>query len=302
MGPAIGEAMHGAAAQGVVSRSVRDTAAMLDVLAGGEPSGPFLPSVPPDTYLSQVGADPGRLRIGVCSTSGINPDPHSEAVAAVDATARVLGDLGHDVEILDRQPFDDMALARDFLLTWFVYLAWEMDDAKRRSGCSESDFEVDTRVMAALGRAHSGVEYVDAVMRRHDHVRKLSAYFDKHDLLMTPTLAEPPPRIGAFDTPRPARMAAAALLRTRTAGLLRHAPLVDNMIQDNLSWVPYTQLANLTGRPALSLPLHWTPQGIPMGVQFTAQLGGEAMLLRLAGQLEQAMPWGLRWADLSPNR
>ncbi|MCK0518849.1 amidase [Williamsia sp. DF01-3] len=301
MGPAIGEAMHGAAAQGVVSRSVRDTAAMLDVLAGGEPSGPFLPSVPPDTYLSQVGADPGRLRIGVCSTSGINPDPHSEAVAAVDATAKVLGDLGHDVEILDRQPFDDLALARDFLLTWFVYLAWEMDDAKRRSGCSDSDFEVDTRVMAALGRAHSGVEYVDAVMRRHDHVRKLSAYFDKHDLLMTPTLAEPPPRIGAFDTPRPARMAAAALLRTRTAGLLRHAPLVDNMIQDNLSWVPYTQLANLTGRPALSLPLHWTPQGIPMGVQFTAQLGGEAMLLRLAGHLEQAMPWGQRWADLSPT-
>ncbi|AWH95447.1 amidase [Dietzia psychralcaliphila] len=294
MGPVQGEAMHGAATHGVVSRSVRDTAAMLDVLSGGEPSGPYVPGTPSDTFLSQVGRDPGRLRIGVCTASSINPEPHPEAVAAVEASARALSDLGHHVEFLDEPPVDDLALARDFLTTWFVYLAWEVDDAKRRSGRKDRSFELDTQIMAALGRAHSSVEYVDTVMRRHDHVRRLSGYFTGYDLLMTPTLADLPPRIGALDTPRVARRAATGLLKTRTAGLLRHSGLVESMIDANLNWIPYTQLANLTGRPALSLPLHWTPEGVPMGVQFTAPLEGESMLLRLAGQLEQALPWDHR--------
>ncbi|MBB1029935.1 amidase [Dietzia sp. SLG310A2-38A2] len=291
MGPSIGEAMHGAATNGVISRSVRDSAAMLDVLAGGEPSGPYLPGVPTESFLSQVGQDPGRLRIGVCTASSINSEPHPEASASVEAAARTLSDLGHDVEMLTEQPVDDLALARDFLASWFVVLAWQVDDAKRRTGCRDGDFELDTQVMAALGRAHSSVEYVDTVMRRHEHVRRLSAYFDGYDLLVTPTLADLPPHIGALDTPRLAHRAATALLKTRTAGLLRRSGLVESMIDNNLNWIPYTQLANLTGRPALSLPLHRTPEGVPMGVQFVSQLGGESMLLRLAGQLEQAAPW-----------
>ncbi|MGW0248662.1 amidase [Nocardia goodfellowii] len=291
MGPSVGEAMHGAAVQGVVSRTVRDTAAMLDVLKGGEPSGPYLPAVPDATFLSQVGADPGRLRIGICAFSAINSAPHPEAQAAVDAAAAALTGLHHTVEILDKPPFDDQALAQDFLLTWFAFLAWEVDDAKRRTGCGDEGFEFDTRMMAALGRATGSVEYVDAVMRRHDHARRLSTFFDSYDLLLTPTLADLPPRIGSLDTPRPLRRAAELLLKTGTAGLLRHSTLMDQIIHNSLSWTPYTQVANVTGRPALSLPLHWTADDIPMGVQFTAQLGGEAMLLRLAAQLEQAVPW-----------
>lgn len=301
-GPVAGEAMHGAATHGVISRSVRDTAAMLDVLAGGEPSGPYVPGLPSDTFASQVGADPGRLRIGINTASSINTAPHPEAIAAVEAAATTLTDLGHHVELLDSQPFDDLALARDFLTTWFVYLAWEMDDARRRTACKASDFEIDTQIVAALGRAHSSVDYVGTVMRRQDHVRRLSAYFTDFDLLVSPTLADLPPKIGALDTPPLVRKAAAGLLRTRTAGLLKHSSLVESMINDNLSWVPYTQLANLTGRPALSLPLHWTAEGIPMGVHFTAQLGGESMLLRLAGQLEEARPWKHRIAsDSAPE-
>lgn len=294
MGPSLGEAMHGAATNGVISRSVRDSAAMLDVLAGGEPSGPYVPGVPSESFLSQVGQDPGRLRIGVCTASSINSEPHPEALASVEAAARTLSDLGHDVEMLTEQPVDDLALARDFLATWFVVLAWQVDDAKRRTGCRDGDFELDTQIMAALGRAHSSVEYVDTVMRRHEHVRRLSAFFDGYDLLVTPTLADLPPRIGALDTPRLAHRAATGLLKTRTAGLLRRSGLVESMIDNNLNWIPYTQLANLTGRPALSLPLHRTPEGVPMGVQFISQLGGESMLLRLAGQLEQAVPWDHR--------
>jgi len=209
----------------------------------------------------------------------------------VEAAGRTLTDLGHHVELLDQQPVNDLVLARDFLATWFVVLAWQVDDVKRRTGCRDRDFELDTQIMAALGRAHTSVDYVDTVMRRHDHVRRLSAYFDSYDLLVTPTLADLPPHIGGLDTPRIAHLAAGGLLKTRTAGLLRHSGLVESMIDNNLNWIPYTQLANLTGRPALSLPLHRTPEGMPMGVQFVAQLGGESMLLRLAGQLEQAVPW-----------
>ncbi|MBB1025357.1 MULTISPECIES: amidase [unclassified Dietzia] len=300
MGPMIGEAMHGAATHGVISRSVRDSAAMLDVLAGGEPSGPYVPGMPTEDFLSQVGREPGRLRIGVCTASSINSDPHPEASASVEATARTLSDLGHDVEMLDEQPIDDLALARDFLTTWFVVLAWQVDDVKRRTGCRDGDFELDTQIMAALGRAHSSVDYVGTVMRRHEHVRRLSAYFEGYDLLVTPTLADLPPHVGALDTPRPAHRAATVLLRTRTAGLLRYSGLVESMINNNLNWIPYTQLANLTGRPAISLPLHRTAEGVPMGVQFISPLGGESMLLRLAGQLEQAVPWDhLRAPDLA---
>ncbi|MCY1656866.1 amidase family protein [Dietzia sp. SL131] len=291
MGPARGEAMHGAATNGVISRSVRDSAAMLDVLMGGEPGGPYVPATPSESFRSQVGAEPGRLRIGVCTASSINSSPHPQALVAVETAARALEDLGHHVDILESQPVDDLALARDFLTSWFAYLAWSVEDTKRRTGCADRDFETDTRIVAALGRAQSSVDYLDAVMRRDQYVGELTSFFEGYDLLMTPTLADLPPHIGALDTPPLARRAATALLATRTAPLLRHSGFVESLIDANLSWVPYTQLANLTGRPALSLPLHWTPEGVPMGVHFTAGLGGESMLLRLAGQLEQALPW-----------
>lgn len=297
-GPAVGESMHGAAVQGVVSRTVRDTAAMLDVLKGGEASGPYVPAVPTDSFMSCVGQEPGALRIGVRVPSAINPTPHPEARAAVERTVRALTDLGHHVEELPVAPFDDAALARDFLLTWFVYTAWELDDAKRVSGAGDEAFERDTLILAAIGRATSSVDYVDTVERRHEHTRRLTTFFESYDLLLTPTLATPPPRIGEFDLPAALQRASDVLIKTRTARLLRHTNIIDDMVDKNLSWVPYTQLANLTGRPAISLPLHWTADGLPLGVQFVAPLAGEAMLIRLAAQLEQALPWAERVAPV----
>lgn len=296
MGPGHSESMHGAAVQGVVSRTVRDTAAMFDVIAGGEPFGPYTPAPAEAAYASVVGQDPGTLRIGVRVPSAITPQPHREAYAAVDTAIRVLTDLGHHVEELPTAPFDDAQLAREFLLTWFVYVAWEVDEAKRLSGAGDDAFERDTLIMAALGRATSSVAYVDAVQRRHEHTRRLSAYFENYDLLLTPTLATPPPRIGEFELPAALARGADLLLRTRTAKLLRHTTIVDDMVDKNLGWVPYTQLANLTGRPAISLPLHWTTDGLPLGVQFVAPLAGEALLIRLAAQLEEALPWADRVA------
>lgn len=293
-GPLVGESMHGAAVQGVVSRTVRDTAGMLDVIRGGESFGPYVPGMPSSSLASCVGQDPGTLRIGVRVPSAITPQPHREAYAAVEATVRTLTDLGHQVDELPQAPYDDAELARDFLLTWFVYAAWEVAEAKRVSGAGDESFERDTLIMAALGRATSSVDYVDAVERRHAHTRRLTTFFESYDLLLTPTLAKPPPRIGEFDLPVALARAADALLRTKTARFLKYTKIVDDMVDKNLNWVPYTQLANLTGRPAISLPLHWTPDGLPLGVQFVAPLAGESLLVRLAAQLEQALPWAGR--------
>jgi amidase len=245
-----------------------------------------------------VGRDPGRLRIGVRVPSAITPQPHREAFAAVEATVTTLTDLGHDVEELPQAPFDDAALAKEFLLAWFVYTAWELADTKQRTGAGDDSFERDTLIMAALGRATSAVDYVDAVQKRHDHTRRLSSYFESYDLLLTPTLATPPPTIGEFDLPVPLQRAADVLLKTRTARLLGFTKIVDDMVDKNLGWVPYTQLANITGRPAISLPLHQTADGLPLGVQFVAPLGGETLLIQLAAQLEAALPWADRVAPL----
>ncbi len=293
-GPLAQEGMGGAATSGVISRSVRDTAAMLDVLVGATPDGPYLPALPTTPYAEEVGQDPGVLRIGLCTASSINPDPDPEAVAAATAAGELLESLGHHVEHLDTAPFDDEALARDFLTTWFVYAADSVAQAKAASGSGDSGFEPDTLVMAALGRATNPVDLVRAIENRQLHVRRLADFHERFDLLLTPTTALPPPRIGQLDLPAALQRAQKALVTVRGAGLLRFTPVVDQLISENLGWVPYTQLANLTGRPAMSVPLHWTASGLPIGAQLVGRLGSDGQLLRLAAQLEQAQPWADR--------
>lgn len=300
-GPGHGEYLGGTATDGVISRSVRDTAAMLDVLTGPTPVAPYLPAQPHSSYAAEVGQPPGRLRIGFCTASSINAHPHPEAVSAVDGAAQLLADLGHEVEQLSKPPVDDAALAKDFLTTWFVYCTYQLDEAKAVSSADDSAFELDTRLMAALGRATKPVDLIRALERRHEHVRRLAHFHQTYDLLLTPTTATPPPRIGAFDLPPAVRTAQRMLLSARAAGLLRLTPIVDKIVNDNLGWVPYTQLANLTGRPAVSVPLHWTPDGLPIGVQFVGRLGAEGQLIRLASQLEQARPWFERRPTLTAS-
>ncbi|WP_445258642.1 amidase [Nocardioides aurantiacus] len=290
-GPVSGEPLGGTATDGVVSRSVRDSAAMLDVLAGPTEVSAYLPGgLPADGFAAEVGRDVGRLRVGVTTASSIAGEPHPEAAAAVRRAADLLTELGHDVVEVP-MPVDDAQLARDFLTTWFVHCAVSLEQAREAGGAGEDAFEPDTRVMAALGRATSATDYVRAVESRHTHVRRLAAFHADHDLLLTPTTATPPPRVGAFDLPAPLVLAQRALLTARAGGLLRFTPLVEQMIDDNLGWVPYTQLANLTGRPAMSVPLHWTPEGLPIGAQLVGRLGADGLLLRLAAQLEAAAPW-----------
>ena len=293
-GPLVQEGLGGTATHGVVSRTVRDTAAMLDVLVGPSPDAPYLAALPSTPYADEVGQDPGTLRIGLCTTSSINPTPHPEAVAAATRAGQLLESLGHEVEELSRQPFDDAALARDFLTTWFAYAADSVAEARAFSGAGDSGFEPDTLVMAALGRATKPVTLVRAIEDRQLHVRRLAEFHASYDLLLTPTTAMPPPRIGALDLPPAMQRAQHGLVRARGAGLLRFTPVVEQLISKNLGWVPYTQLANLTGRPAISVPLHWTADGLPIGAQLVGALGTEGLLLRVAAQLEEAQPWADR--------
>jgi Asp-tRNA(Asn)/Glu-tRNA(Gln) amidotransferase A subunit family amidase len=183
-GPTAGEPLHGAATNGVVSRSVRDSAAMLDVLAGPDATVPYAPAMPAGRFLDEVGRDPGRLRIGFHTASAINSSPHPDAVAAVTEAAGLLESLGHDVEPV-AAPYDDAALARDFLSIWFVHAAYEVADIRRRTGAGDEGFELDTLVMAALGRTINSVEHCAALERRHEHVRGLATFHQSYDLLLT---------------------------------------------------------------------------------------------------------------------
>lgn len=294
-GPRGGEVFHGGATNGVLTRTVRDTAAMLDVIAGADPGGSFLGDTGSGTFAAAPAAPPRRLRIGFATESPIGTGVDREAVAAVEGAAVLLEELGHRVEPA-RTGVDERALAADFLTMWFASVAARIDDARRRAGAGDDDFEFDTRMLAALGRSVSAPDYIAALDRWAGYTRDLADFHDRYDLLLTPTLAYPPARIGELATPGWMRAAGEVLIRARLGRVARWTGLVEAVIDDNLGRTPYTQLANITGRPAISLPLHWTEENMPLGVQFVAPLGGERMLLALAAELERARPWANREA------
>ncbi|MFC7343469.1 amidase [Saccharopolyspora griseoalba] len=290
-GPGAGEPLNGLSTNGVISRTVRDTAALLDVVIGEEADSPFA-AAKPGGLLDALEAPPGRLRVGWTARCALRPEPHPEAVRAVERAAELLAELGHEVEEVD-PPHDDRQLGRDFLSIWIVGQAIELARAKRETGCGDEGFELETLLLAALGEAASAVRTQAAQERRAEHTAALAAFHDRYDLLLTPTLAEPPIRIGSLDMPAAQRFAGRLALRTGTSRLLKHLGVVDEVVERNLAWVPFTQLANLTGRPAISLPLHRTPDDLPLGVQFVGPLRSEPTLLRLARQLEEAAPWSM---------
>ncbi|GEL22631.1 putative amidase [Pseudonocardia sulfidoxydans NBRC 16205] len=292
-GPDVAERLHGAAVNGVVSRSVRDTAAMLDVLAGPDPGGPYPTARPAEPFADLARRDPGTLRIGFSTTSPLGTPVDAQAVAAVEDAATLLAAAGHEVEAA-ASGVDERQLAKDFLTMWFAAVAAQVAETRALTGCGPDAFELDTRIMAAVGRATSAPTYIAAHGRWNDHTRRLAAFHERYDLLLTPTLARPPVRIGELDAPEAVQRASRVLLRAHAAGLLAKTNVLDTLIDQNLSPVPFTQLANITGRPAMSVPLYRTPEGLPLGVQFVGPLGGEGRLLALATQLEAARPWADR--------
>ncbi len=289
-GPDFGELMHGAAMNHVLSRSVRDSAAMLDASHGPEVCSPFHATPPERPYLEEVGRDPGKLVIGFTTRSPIGGAVDAESVKAVENAATLLQSLGH--EVVEAEPdINGERLARDFLWMWFANCAVTVDAVKRETGCSNAGFEADTLALAAYGRALRGNEYLEGYLRWGDYVRQLAQFHMRHDLLMMPTMALPPPRIGELDTPWWQKLAARLMDAVGLSRALMLTGLIDKLARESLRYVPFTQLGNLTGTPAMSVPLHWTESGLPLGVQFVAPVSGEGLLFRLAAQLEQAQPW-----------
>jgi amidase len=289
-GPAYAEMMHGAAMNHVLTRSVRDSAAMLDATHGPEIGSMYRIEPPARPYLEEVTRDPGRLKIGFTLKSPIGTEVHPEAVMAATDAAKLLESLGHHVE--EAEPaVNGPQLARDFVVMWFANCAATVDTIKRQIGCGDAGFEFDTLVMAAFGRASHANEYVAGYMRWNEYTRKLGEFHQKYDLFLTPTLALPPARIGEIATPAWQQVTMRILMALGLTRLVLKTGVVEQMVQENLKWVPFTQLGNLTGTPAMSVPLHWTAEGLPLGVHFLARHGGEDVLFRLAGQLERARPW-----------
>jgi amidase len=300
-GPGIGEVWFGASSEGVISRSVRDSALALDVLHGAEPGDPFVIAPPAAPYVELMRRDPGRLRIGYATASPIGTDVHPEAVRAVEHTARLLARLGHDVE--EAAPaIDGAALAQSYLHLYFGQIPAAVARA-RALGARRGELELMNRILVTLGDSVAATRLTTELNRWNDFSRALGDFFGRYDLFLTPTLAHPPIAHGTGD-PSPAEQRLLGFLHgTGILGVLARLGLLDRTVDriatDNLRYVPFTQLSNLTGTPSMSVPLHWTADGLPLGVQFTGPFGSEDRLLQLARQLEEAQPWFGRMAEMA---
>ncbi len=292
-GPDLSEDMHGAAMNHVLTRSVRDSAAMLDATHGPEINSMYHIEPPTRPYLQDAAEDPRPLKIAFSSRSPVDTDVDPEAIKAVEEAAKLLESLGHHVE--EGEPaVDGMQLAQDFIMMWFGHMAADVNRIKRLTGCGDEGFEADTLLMAAFGRTVSARDYLEGLLHWHDYSRQLAEFHQQYDLWLSPTLAMPPARIGEIATPQWQQKAGMALVKMGMTRALLKTDIIDQMVKANLQWVPYTQLGNLTGVPAMSVPLHWCANGMPLGVQFVASHGGEGLLFQLAGQLERAQPWADR--------
>jgi amidase len=291
-GPHQAEGWEGANSNFVLTRSVRDAAAMLDVLAGSDAGAPFAARTEAGGYGEAIRSAPRPLRIGFVTSSGLGP-VHPACVDAVQETGRLLQSLGHHVEMA-APDIDDAAVARCFLALYCGQVPADVAAARARTGARTSDFEIDTRALDKLGRAMRAPEYVAARRAWNGFGRALAAFFERFDLFMLPAVAQPPPLIGELDPTKGERMAMNALVLPGLPRLAGRLGALDKLARTALARTPFTQLSNLTGTPSMSVPLHRAPVDgtmLAFGTQFVAPVGGETRLLRLAAQLEAARPW-----------
>ncbi|HEV2491292.1 MAG TPA: amidase [Candidatus Acidoferrales bacterium] len=279
LGPDVGDVLGGLVAEHAVTRSVRDSAALLDAVAGPEPGDPYCAPAAARPFAQEVGAPPGRLRIGFTATAPTGVPVHTDCVQALEDAAKLCAELGHKIE--EAAPTINGALYPDvFIKVWAAGVAWSVmvaeSETQRRARAE--DFEPLTWALAEMGRKISAPEYMLAWTALQGLARSVARFFESYDILLTPTLALPPVPLGHFDSP-----AANPLL-----GLQRAT-----------EFVAFTPFANITGQPAMSVPLWWNAEGLPVGSHFVGRFGDEATLFRLAAQLEVARPWAKRRPPVS---
>ncbi|QER39784.1 amidase [Acinetobacter suaedae] len=297
-GPQYSEAMHGAAMQHVLCKTVRDSAAMLDAVQGPEQSSLFTIQAPNQKYLDIIQQSPKKLKIAFNTQSPIGTKVSKDAIQAIQQTAKLLESLGH-VVVEDRPKIDGLALAKDFITTWFSQFSYMQAQIKQMTGSTDQDFELDSIALAAFGTKTTATEYIHNLNNWGLYSTQMNIFFEQYDLYLTPTTASVAPKNGEIATPAWQKPILKGLLKLGKAHYLAQGKLVEKMVQDNLSWVPFTQLANVTGLPAMSVPLYWNKHDLPLGSQFIAPFGREDRLLQLAAQLEQAQPWMPQYKKIS---
>ncbi len=268
-GPEVGEGLSGLSVQHVVSRSVRDSAALLDATAGPAPGDPYTAPPPERPFLAETGVEPGRLRIGFARAAPVGVPIAAECVAAVEDAASLCESLGHHVE--EASPECDWNALQVGFAT--VFGAHAMANIARATGGplpAPGEVEPMTRAVAEQARSLSAADLIVALHGLSRQARAIAAFFARHDVWLTPTLAGPPLPIGRFSS-------GPATAEAWARGFTDHCP--------------FTYPFNVTGQPAASLPLYWSAAGVPIGCQIAGRSGDEATLLRLAAQLERARPW-----------
>ncbi|HIK83860.1 MAG TPA: amidase [Myxococcales bacterium] len=271
LGPNSGEGWAGMSAVHAVGRSVRDSAALLDATSGADLGAPYAGQPPTRPYLEEVGQSPGKLRIAIQMKAWNGFDPHPDCVAALRDAETLCRELGHEVE---EAPFevDTSVLAPATLTILSANTRAMMEERAQALGrdLREDDVEPGTWGLSMLAKGRSAIDYVNAVRVIHATGRALARHLQPYDMVLSPTMATPPHPLGLLSLSNPDSAAqGVAVLQT----------------------VGYTQIANATGHPAMSVPLYWNDEGLPIGVQFLGRMDAEGMLYRLAGQLEAARPW-----------
>jgi amidase len=271
IGPDFGEYWGPTTHEHVLTRSVRDSAAVLDATRGPGPGDMAVAPPPLRPYVEEVGADPGRLKVGLLAH---NPrgELHPDCEAAVREAARMLEALGHHVEESHPVPLDESETMVTFTARWCTNARRVVLATGNIVGreLTADDVEPITWIMSEAGRTFSAVDLASALAASALFTRRMAAWWaEGFDVLLTPTLGLPPPKLGELLDPNGGAERVAAL-------------------------VPFTTHFNVTGQPAISLPLHWNADGLPIGVQLAAAYGREDILFRVASQLEQAAPWADR--------
>jgi amidase len=281
-----GDSIGNLAIRHAMSRSVRDNAALLDVAAQPEPGDPFVAPPPKGTFLAEAGREPGRLRIAWTATPAIDTTIDAECVAAVRVTAELLEDLGHDV-VEGAPALDGEVIVGSLLAVWAAHNLEDALDCERLLGrpLEADELEITTWELVEHGRSLTALDLLAAMAAFRSTTRTIGAFFEDHDLWLTPTLARPPEPLGVLN---------------QSSGSALGWQRMDS------GFNPFNPWANISGCPSMSLPMHWSADGLPIGVLATARYGDEATLFRLAAQLEAARPWADRWPAIaltpSPNR
>jgi amidase len=270
-GPLVGEGWGGLSVHHVLSRSVRDSAAMLDATEGPADGDPYQVQRPERPYLEEVSAPPGPLKIALQGKplSGAAVDPECES--ALEDAARLMESLGHSVgEAQPSGDWDELSHAMWVLVAANVSLSLKRRASEMGRPLSANDVDRVTWSAVEFSSTLDVEAYPAALGSLHRQGRRMAAFHEAYDLVMSPTLAKPPPPLGALRTDNPD---------------------LNAYRRELVAFMPFTQLFNMTGQPSMTVPLYWSAANVPIGVMFSAPFGGEATLFRIAGQLETARPW-----------